>query len=331
MDVNLTLPGYDASLEGVVYYRVPEPGCLIIRDRDREAFLQRQTTNDISELAPGHALLSVLTDPSARILDVLLLFKEEGGVNGEERIFALTLPGYAPQTAQFFTRRIFFNDQVKVADVSSEFVQLDIEGPKAPSLLSKLGIAGAQEEGLVYEWKLDGALVRAITQRGLSGLGYRLLIPTHSSEEVISRLQKLGIEELSPDGYLVRRIEVGLPAAGHELTNAYTPLETGLEAAISSTKGCYTGQEVIARQITYDKVTQRLVGIKLPSPVEAGTRLWAEGKPAGEITSSAYSPRFGWIALGVIRRPFFDPGTILSLERESAEPAVTVTRLPIGD
>jgi folate-binding protein YgfZ len=100
------------------------------------------------------------------------------------------------------------------------------------------------------------------------------------------------------------RVEAGLPAAGAELSEDYTPLEAGLAAAISSTKGCYTGQEVLARQITYDKVTQHLCGLRLTRRAQPGGRVWApDGSPVGRVTSAATSPRFGEIALAVVKRP----------------------------
>ncbi len=121
---------------------------------------------------------------------------------------------------------------------------------------------------------------------------------------------------LSPDSRHILRVEAGLPAAGAELSEEYTPLEAGMEHAVSGDKGCYPGQEVLARQVTYDKVTQRLVGLKLSEPVTPGKRLLAEGKPAGVVTSAAVSPRFGAIALGVVKRPHHEVGTRLEVETE---------------
>ena len=128
------------------------------------------------------------------------------------------------------------------------------------------------------------------------------------------------------------RVEAGKSGAQHELTGEYTPLETGLESTISTTKGCYTGQEVIARQITYDKITQRLTGLRLQQPAQPGERVWAQDKPVGAVTSAALSPRFGAIALGVLRKPHFEPGSDLAVGSDagSALPALSVT-LPFTD
>jgi folate-binding protein YgfZ len=119
---------------------------------------------------------------------------------------------------------------------------------------------------------------------------------------------------LEDEDYSILRIEAGLPAAEAELSEDYTPLEAGLQSAISSTKGCYTGQEVVARQLTYDKVTQHLCGLRLEQRTQPGERLWAaDGSRAGKITSAASSPLFGEIALAVVKRPFHQPGERLGV------------------
>jgi folate-binding protein YgfZ len=160
--------------------------------------------------------------------------------------------------------------------------------------------------------EINGQSARLIGQPGLIGVGYRLLLPATIYAEVEETLLRLGAARLSAEDHQILRIEAGIPAAGAELTEAYTPFEVGLDAAVSGTKGCYTGQEVLARQVTYDKVTQRLVRLKLDTPLSPGTRLYFEDKPAGEITSAAVSPRFGPLALAVVKKPYFEAGMALT-------------------
>lgn len=317
--------GYTASLEGAAYYPLPEPGFLRIRGKDRTAFLQRQTTNDVRLLEPGFALLTVLTDPAARILNVFTLLLDPGE---DEAIGVVTLPGQAAQAARFLKSRIFFNDQVSLEDRSADSLQLELEGPQAASVLAGLGGLEPPAPGQVSRVDFEGDLLSVIGPGAFPGFGYRLLGARKIETRLLARLQALGAEPLSPEAYLARRVEAGIPAPKAELREAFTPLETGLEQAVSSTKGCYTGQEVLARQITYDKVTQRLTGLKLEAEVVPGQRLWAEGRPAGELTSSANSPRFGRIGLAVVKRPFFAPDTRLFLDQTGTEPAGTVVPLP---
>jgi folate-binding protein YgfZ len=147
-----------------------------------------------------------------------------------------------------------------------------------------------------------------VGQPGLAGTGYRLVAPAIARQAVEQALAEAGGERLDPALYEILRVEAGLPAAGAELDERYTPLETGLGEAISSTKGCYTGQEVIARQLTYDKVTQHLAGLRLSAPVTSGLPVLAEGRGVGTVTSFAQSPVYGPIALAILKRPFHEPG-----------------------
>jgi folate-binding protein YgfZ len=312
----------DTSLNGAVFYPQPEAGFLRITGPDRTAFLQRQSTNDIKKLAPGRSIVTVLTTPAARIQDVLRLFEENDAIG------AIPLPGNGGETARTLKSRIFFMDKVSVEDASAEFLQIDLDGSRAPELLTALGFDHAPGLDEVSTAEIQRTPVRAIGQAGLSGLGYRLLAPVGAAGRVESALLAAGAERLSFERYEIFRIEAGLPAARAELTGEYTPLEAGLESAISGDKGCYTGQEVIARQLTYDKVTQRLAGLLLASPVEVGERILAEGRAAGRVTSFAHSPVFGPIALGIIKRPHFEPGTKLEVGSEGSTIPATAASLP---
>lgn len=300
-------------------YRLPSPGVLRLSGPDRIAFLQRQTTNDVALLAPGRAVTTVLTNAAARILDVLQLF-EDG-----EALGLITLPGHGETTYAYLRRRIFFNDQVTLADVTGEFTVIDLEGERAGDWLRAQGLEPPSLDG-VATGTLAGVPVRVIGQPGIAGIGFRIL----SGTTLVDILAHARLPALSPEEYDILRVETGLPAAGHELTEDYTPHETGLSAWISDTKGCYTGQEVLARQVTYDKITRHLAGLRLDAPVQPGAQASAGGKPAGTVTSAAISPRFGPIALAILKRPHHEPGTRLAVEREGGPASAIVAPLPFS-
>jgi folate-binding protein YgfZ len=276
-------------------------------------------------LAPGRSVLTVLTSPTGRILDVLHLVREEGQAGPS--LLALTLPDQAGKTAAFLKNRIFFMDQVAVTDTGAEFIQVDLEGVEASALLGRLGLdpPGLDE---VTSGEIHNLPIRVIGKRGLAGLGYRLLAPSPADAVLEDTLALAGATRLEVPEYEILRVEAGLPAAGAELIETYTPLEAGLDRAISSTKGCYTGQEVIARQVTYDKVTQHLTGLKLDLPVKAGDEIWAEGRQVGKITSAVASPRLGPIALGIIKRPYHTPGQTVAVGKAGLDRLATVVTLP---
>lgn len=301
------LSGYRAARQGAVYYLVSAPGYIEVGGEDRIEFLHRQTSNDMHALKPGSALRNVLTSANARIIDVFWMW--EAG----EAIQALTLPGRGSQTADFLRNKIFFGDQVSVSDRSAEYAQILLAGPQASRVLETLGFPVPAKNEIT-----QGDNGRVLGQPGIGGLAFRLILPQNELDPLTSALADEGAVRLDESSFEILRVEAGLPGENGELTGEYTPLETGLrESAISIDKGCYTGQEVIARQINYDKVVRKLVGLELDAPVPVGTAVRAEGRPAGTVTSRVTSPRFGEIALAVLKRPYNQEGTPVDLENAS--------------
>jgi folate-binding protein YgfZ len=315
------LPGYEDALSGVACYLIPSSGYVQISGPDRVDFLQRQTSNDLNSLSPTQTLVTTLTSPTARILDVLTLFSED------ESIGALTLPGHAARTAAYLQSRIFFMDNVTVKDTSTEFAQIELFGPDINSTLTALGFSTLQEEHVLTSHEINEIPVKTLKT---IGVGVRLLAPIARVDNLLAALREVGTHQLATDTYEVLRVEAGLPAAEHELTEDYTPLETGLEETISMTKGCFTGQEVIARQVNFDKVTKNLVGLCLEELVDSGTPVQSldNNQPVGIITSTTTSPRFGPIAMAVLKRPFDQPGTQLIAKHDKRSINATVSTLP---
>lgn len=312
--------GYQAAISGSAYYVWENPGFLRISGADRQAFLQRQTTNDLRQLEPTSSRVTVLTNSAGRILDVLTLLDEH------DHLLAITLPSHGGITFNYLRSRIFFNDKVNIDDASQAMTLIDLVGPGSAEQLAQLGSKPAPAENEVSSWETTGGSVIGFTQRGL---GYRLACPTGQAPALLAALDQSGAARLSYDTFDLLRIEAGLPAGGQELTAEYTPLEAGLDWAISSSKGCYTGQEVIARQITYDKVTRHLAGLHLDQAIQTGESLFSgeEDRQVGTITSAAVSPRLGPVALAILRRPYDQPGSQVLLGRPDG-PAAAVVSLP---
>lgn len=327
MDVE-NLTAYEAAHNTAAYFIQSAAGYLRVSGPDQIAFLQRQTTNDLKLLQPQHTLLNVLTSSTARILDVFYLFQSTDE-DGEKVIDAISLPGRVAETSSFLKSRIFFMDKVAVRDMSAEMAQIDLIGPQASPMLEKAGAVQVPAVNAIVDIEIRSVNLRVLRTDATFGLGYRLLLPSQDSGKILQALEEAGAAQLSPENYLILRVEAGQPEANYELTADYTPLETGLEAAVADNKGCYTGQEIIARQITYDKVTQSLCGLYLEEACDAGERVWAEGKAIGKLTSSVRSARFGTIGLAVLKRPYNTPQTRLRVgsQSEGGTPAV-VASLP---
>jgi folate-binding protein YgfZ len=298
--------GYQAALQGAAYFVQPQSGLLRLTDSGRVDFLQRQTTNDLRLLSADRVVSTVLTSPIARIIDVFSIM-DEG-----ESLGVVSLPGRAAETAKFLQARIFFTDKVRVDDISADRVQILLVGPQVKNILEELGIQTPAPEHLV-RWEFAGKQVIVIGQETLAGVEYRFVVPVTASKMITDVLEAASAVSLDAETVEILRVETGQPGPQSELVDSFTPLEVGLGKYISDSKGCYTGQEVITRQITYDKVTKNLVGIKLDSPAAVGAELNADGKSGGILTSAVNSPRFGLIGLAVVRRQFAEIGTIFTV------------------
>lgn len=315
---------YEAYIAGRTYYvEQPTAGYLRLSGQDRVDFLQRQTTNDMRELNPDRSVVTVLTSPTARILDVYTLIAEPDAIG------VIPPPGRAGESADYLRSRIFFMDDVAVEDVSESLGQVVIGGAEARNSLEMCGIQ-VSADATAGEVEMDGQNVRWTRDVRVPETGYRLLVAVKSVGWLTDKLDAAGAVCVPAETYEVMRVEAGQPAAGHELTEDFTPLEIGLGWTVSPSKGCYTGQEVLARQITYDKVTKQMVGLKLEQVVQEGTEVRSNGSRAGTVTSVADSPQFGPIALAVLRAAAIESGGDLTVPTGMGQTRAEIVKLPFG-
>lgn len=261
------------------------------RDRDQTDLLHRMSTNNVNALAGGAGMLTVLTTPVGRIIDVLAVMKDADStlvITGENR---------GDSIRQYLARNIFFNDRVKVTNLADETRLMGIYGGKAQTLLASHADVGALEP---YHFVNAGDLKLICAEDFAQSAGYWIFGPAASVSAFCEALQDEGAIEMSRVDYDRLRIEAGYPATGAELTDAYIPLETGLWHAVSFSKGCYTGQEIIARMESRGKLAKMLMKLSSQDEIVVGDSLMHEGKSVGSITSVAPTPN-GYIGLGYIK------------------------------
>ena len=287
---------YTALVSGAAVQDRTDAGILVLTDADRVDFLQRMTTANVAALRPGQAALAVLTSPVARIEFVFTVLCRD------EELWLLPAPGQADALASKLRSQIFFMDKVKVANASQSLRRLRVMGEKAATLLQTMGIPSPATDDTLE----SAETVTVLRQERYEVPGYELIVAGENADDLRTRLLEAGaILSTDRETHENRRIELGRAAVGAELTGDYTPLEAGLAWAVSDNKGCYTGQEIIARQITYDKVTKTLVGLRSDVPLLVGENVTADGRSVGVVTSSGYSPALGGpLALAVVKRPF---------------------------
>jgi folate-binding protein YgfZ len=299
------LQDFEALRNGAVLQTRSTAGVLALSDNDHSDFLQRMTSNNINALRPGESAVTVLTSPTARVLFVFSVLCRS------QELWLLPAPGDASALERHLRGQIFFMDKVKVRNLSSDYARLRLLGPKAESMLAVLGFDLAYAADDAWQER-DG--LTAVKQDKYDLPGYELLIANAQVEDVSARLKQAGVHWLTnEDAYQLARIEAGRPLPHSELTPEFNPLEAGLRWACADNKGCYTGQEIIARQITYDKVTKTLVKLQSAQPQRVGQLLSAEGREAGTITSVAYHPQQkSYLALAIVKRPYNDEGVLLN-------------------
>ena len=308
---------YAALTSGAAMLARPTAGVLRLTDVDRQDFLQRMTSNNITVLRTGQSAVTVLTSPTARVVYVFTVIARA------DDLLLLPAPGQTQLVARYLRGQIFFMDKVKVGDLSEQWARLRLMGPHAHKAIAALGVDAATlpTNGVHLQ---DDLII--VAQPHYEVPGFELLVPTEQVAKTNEILLAAGAHAISDTAFDARRIELGRPAAGTELLDEYNPLEAGLAWACAENKGCYTGQEIIARQITYDKVTKTLVGLRVDGIVAKGSEVLVEGRAVGTVTSVAHSPSLNApIALAIVKRPHNAPGTLAQVGDVTA----TVVALPL--
>lgn len=320
-----TSTSYWAGRTGAALRDEGDHARLWLGGEDRIAFLQRISTNDM-RLLPGQGTVTVLTSPTARIQAVLTVLAMPTG------LLLLAGPGQGPAIFNTLRTQIFFNDKVNLEGRGGALAQWALLGPQAASLLAQ--VAGDVSDLPLFGWRtvsVAGGDVAVQRREGLGSEGFTLLAPLPASLAVRAALLQAGATPLDDDAYHVLRVEAGVPAPSFELTEQVNPLEAGLRRFCDDHKGCYTGQEIIARQITYDKVTTHLVGLLLDDLVAPEAKVMADGKQAGWVSSAVHSIALQHpIALAFVRRPHHEPGTQLAIQSGDQSIAAIVTALPFA-
>jgi tRNA-modifying protein YgfZ len=273
----------DVANDHAVWIPREQAGVLRLTGSDRADLLHRLTTNDCTVLEPGRGVTTVLLTEKARIIDVVTVVD-----NGESSLI-LTSEG-TQSTMVAWLRKYVIMDDVKVADVTTEFDNIDIIGPRSASVIKDIldiDVLSLGRSHWVHSKEHDVTIVRLPSQ---SRLIYRILGPVASVRAVTDTLEQqaemVPLIDAIEDEHL--RIMAGEGRIGHEWTSDYNPLEAGLLHLTSFTKGCYIGQEVVARLDSYNKVKQRVMGLVGDDAIEQRDPITADDTVIGAVTSVAH-------------------------------------------
>ena len=291
------------------------PGRLRLRGQDRADFLHRLSTNDILGLAPGQGNFSALLNTRGRLVELLQVLVDEA------EILLLTSSGNA-ENIRAWLDRYLFREAVDLEEARS-LACLGLYGPQAPFALSEAA-GGAWDQlplGHHRSAEIAGASLKVARSWPLAGAGFLLLGSEDEVDAVAGAMVARGARRVGAEMLERYRVEAAVPTLGRELSEDFNPWEASLDGAISVTKGCYLGQEVVARLHTYRKVQRRLVGIELQGsePPDSPAPIFSGSEEIGVLTSSAPAPRPGKpLGLGVLKIAHCQAGEEVQIGRDEA-------------
>jgi len=283
-----------------------------VKGRDHAKLLQRLVSNDVNKLAPGQGTYATLLNPQGHIVVDLRLYRTADSflVDTDADLRAKAMQGLA---------RYIIADQVEVEPL--DLCALAFQGPRAHALLAKtlhVDLPVLQEFDHVAS-NYAGFPIRVVRASSTGEDGYEVWAGAEAMEPLWGAACGQGptYDTLSCGCEALEslRIEAGIPRYGQELGEDVIPLEAGLWNALSFTKGCYVGQEIVERARSRGHVNWKLMGlvVSVPAPIRRGDKLISEGREVGEVTSSCSSPTLGkTLALAYLRREVSEPGTALT-------------------
>lgn len=334
-----SLDGYQALTGGAGLLDRIDRGRLRLTGADRRSYLQGILTNDIAALTPGTGCYAAMLTPQGRMVaDMRVLELGDAVLIDLDRRLA---PDIRDRLDQFI-----FSEEVVVADDTDVLAQLGLYGPHAATILeralSQLGArdgdtprAGRERLEIFQNVSLSAAGVSVIAAGsddfGLEG--YELFIERGGADAVARALRTAGATPVELETADVTRIEAGRPLFGVDMDEHTIPLEAGIEdRAISQSKGCYVGQEIIVRVLHrgHGRVARKLVGLLVEGGVPArGDRIRAGEREVGAVTSAVESPALARpIALGYVHRDHVDPGAQLIIDHGDVALVATIAVLP---
>ncbi|HJR06092.1 MAG TPA: aminomethyltransferase family protein [Pyrinomonadaceae bacterium] len=300
-------------------------------------FLNGLITNDVKTLGAGAWMHAAFPNVQGRLLASVRVARVD-----EEASFLIDTESATHEKVFQTLQRFTLAGDFRVKDVSAETIQLSLQGAGSRAIVESVfgsapaQIGGQQQSASVVSWR-DGQLVRVLHATHTGEDGYDLVCDARLATVLWDALTEAGARAVGFDAFEVLRVEAGEPRQGIDVTETNVVLEAGREdEAVSYTKGCYIGQEIIARIHWRGHVAKRLAGLVLEgdaeldaAPAEGVCVRSTEGKEIGRVTSSVFSPRLGRrIALGILKYDYLQPDTQVSVVCGEEERAARVASLP---
>jgi folate-binding protein YgfZ len=296
------------------FFRTDIASVIEMKGADRLDLLNRLSTNAVASLLPQTGAATVLTNEKGRIIDVVQ------AIHFADRTLGFCSPNNG-ETVIRWLKKFIIMDDVRISEQTAAFAQFEIHGE---SIHEQTPIFFDNDTPIVpmfhpREVSIDGN-VSCMTFRipSIKSLGLKIIVLVENVNKVHQYLSEI-YPELNDEEYRNMKIMFGMPTFDKELKDAYNPLEAGLLHYVNFKKGCYIGQEVIARLDSYNKVKQRIVGIVCSDPIHEGDAVHADTLNIGNITSVCFDENEQkWFALAYIRTEYAIHDTFVSVQGQQA-------------
>jgi aminomethyltransferase len=304
---------YHAALKGAVLMDRSHEGRLEANGHDRLELLHRISTNHLTNMMAGEGRPTIFTNANARILDRAFVY------NRGNTALLIAEPGRSVPLANYLQRNVFFNDDFKLIDLSPSTRLFVLHGPNADVVMEAWS-PGVTQLGAYFgkEITRDEGTVFAARRKPISGTHWFIVVSDEQAASAWSSLLEAGRSHaLTPAGsltYNTIRIRAGVPAIGRELSQDYIPLEAGLWDEVSFTKGCYTGQEIIARMESRNRLAKIMVTLQLSATTDSPADIPREGHRTGTLTSSVTTPDGEHFGIGFVKLSHAIPGSELTID-----------------
>ena len=311
-----------ACRESAIVVDLSHRGHLGFSGPDTEEFLHRMLSNRVKELKPGEGAYNTFLTRQGKFISDLYMYK------GEASVVASVAPGMADTLAEEIDRFIIM-DQVEVVNETEKLFCIGLFGPASREIIAK---AGMGELSLDEHGHATAGGVMIAREFWTGEDGYLLMGPRAGAEATWGSLSSAGAKPAGLAALESLTLEAGVPLFGKDMTSAVNPMQAGLEdKAIDFEKGCYIGQEVIAKIKYLGQVNRGLVGLKIsidatPGP---GAAVYSDEKSIGAITRAAYCPTVGAVlAFSYLPRAQMESGTHVKVDIQGSDVEAIVESLP---
>ncbi len=297
-------------------------GRIILRGADRATFLHGLLTNEVARIAPGQSVYGLFLTVKGKVA-------ADMHVHALEDRLLLDMEGANREKVWEILDQYLILEDVALEDATEELTCLSVHGPRARAVVGQaLGAAFAH---------VQPGTVAAVDQTAVAGVeylgeeGFDCFVPAERGEATRQALVEAGARPVGPEAAEILRVEAGVPRYGPDFDEDVLPMEANLEQAVSFTKGCFPGAEVLSRLHLRGHVNRALWGLDLgsQSPPSQGAEVWAAGRRSGRVTSAVHSAMLGrTIALAYVRRDHAAPGAEVAVQDGEQRLKASVRELP---